>query len=127
MYGGNRYSRGLDRGSRGRGQMNRTESKYAAELETRKRLGEISDCWYEAVGLRLTQPPEGKAVIYWPDFLVVYPDGETHLVDVKGSGPDNDASIVRLKCAAERYPIWRFLLVKQRKARDGGGWHVTEV
>lgn len=135
MQRGNRF-KGLDRGNeRIRGRMNATEAEYAAELETRKRLGEIADYKFEEVGLRLTTPPEGKAVVYWPDFVVYVPVGvdedgcvvhEQHVIDVKGSGPDNDASIVRLKCAAERHPCWRFFRVKKQRKRDGGGWHVTE-
>lgn len=119
---------GLNRGLvRTRGEMNATERRYANELEERRRRGEISDWWFEPMSLRLTSPPEGQPARVTPDFMVLMPSGLVFIEDVKGSGPDNEASIVRMKCAAELFPLWRFRIVKQRTKKQGGGWEVREL
>ena len=61
------------------------------------------------------------------DFMVLMPDGLTLVEDVKGTGPDDLAAIVRIKSAAERFPLWKFRIVKQRTKKAGGGWDVREV
>ena len=125
--GGSRFDR-LSRGlNRKRGEMNKTEAKYAGELEAKKLAGEIVGYWFEPFSLRLSSPPAGQPARYTPDFMVLYPDGETHLEDVKANGPDDFAAIVRIKCAAEMYPLWRFRIVRQRRVKDGGGWDIKEV
>lgn len=127
MKGGHRFS-GLSKGRTGkRGEMNKTEAKYAAELELRKLAGEIVGYWFEPFSLRLSSPPEGQPARYTPDFMVLMPDGLTIIEDVKGSGLDDNAAIVRIKTAAEIFPLWRFRIVKQRRVKDGGGWELKEV
>lgn len=110
-----------------RGKMNRTEAKYASELEERKTAGEIVAYWYEPFSLRLSNPDEGQPARYTPDFLILMPDGLTYVDDVKGSGLDDTAAAVRAKTAAEIYPLWVFRIVKQRRVKDGGGWKIREV
>lgn len=110
-----------------RGQMNKTEGEYAALLEAQKLAGEIVAWWFEPFSLRLTNPPEGVGCFYSPDFMVLYPDGSTVIRDAKGSGIDNDASVVRVKCAAELYPLWKFEIVKKKSKKDGGGWSIRVV
>ena len=110
-----------------RGEMNKTEKRYAAELDEMIRQQKLVRYWFEPFSLRLTKPPKGQPARYTPDFLLLYPDGRTVVVDVKGSGIDNDASIVRIKCAAEHFPLWEFWLVKQKTKRQGGGWRTLEV
>lgn len=117
-------SRGL---VRQRGAMNRTESRYAAELESLKLAGEIAAWWFEPMSLRLSAPEEGQPARFTPDFMVLLPDGTTFLDDVKGGGPADKASGVRVKCAAERFSLWRFRVVTPVAKRDGGGWKVQEV
>lgn len=111
----------------GRGNMNLTEATYARELDIRKAAGEIVAWWFEPLSVRLSSPPMGQPARYTPDFMVLYPDGLTEIIDVKGTGIDNEASLVRLKCAAELFPLWRWRLVKKRTKRQGGGWKITEV
>lgn len=124
---GSRFD-GLNRGRIAkRGEMNATERKYAAELDAKKLTGEIVNYWFEPFSLRLTHPPEGQPARVTPDFLILMPSGILFIDDVKGSGVDNDASIVRMKCAAELYPLWRFRIVKQRTKKQGGGWDITEL
>ena len=107
-----------------RGEMNRTEQQYANELQLDPG---VLRWWYEPMSLRLSSPPEGQPARYTPDFLILMTDGTTFVDDVKGSGLDDPASLVRIKCAAEAYPLWVFRVVKRRTKRDGGGWSVREV
>lgn len=53
---------------------------------------------------------------YTPDFLVVHASGETQIVEVKGYQWSRD--VVRWKVAADRFPFWRWTMVK----REGRGW-----
>ena len=110
-----------------RGEMNKTEARYAAELDAMVRQGTLVRYWFEPFSLRLSQPPKGQPARYTPDFLLLYPDGRTVVVDVKGSGLDDKAAVVRIKCAAEHFPLWEFWIVKQKLERDGGGWKTSEV
>ena len=127
MKTGQRFSR-LSKGRvTARGEMNRTETKYANELTVRKLAGEIVDFWFEPFSLRLSSPPEGQPARYTPDFMVLMPDGLTVVEDVKGTGPDDLAAIVRIKSAAERFPLWKFRIVKQQTKKAGGGWEIREV
>ena len=118
-------SRGLNRK---RGEMNRTESKYADALEAQRLAGDVAQWWFEPFSLRLSAPAAGQPARYSPDFLVLMPDGTTFVDDVKTtSGFDDKAGVVRIKVAAELFPLWRFRIVRQRRVRDGGGYDVTEV
>ena len=124
---GNRFA-GLSRGRvTERGAMNKTETRYARELDAMVRSETLARYWFEPFSLRLSNPPEGQPARYTPDFLLLYPDGRTVVVDVKGSGLDDTAAIVRAKCAAEQYPLWEFWIVKQQTKKAGGGWKTTEV
>ena len=123
----NRF-RGLSRGRIAqRGKMNRTETLRAEELQLLKLAGEIQNWWFEPMSLRLSNPPEGQPARYTIDFMILMNDGLTIMEDTKGSGPDNEASIVRIKCAAEQYPLWKFRLVKRKTKKQGGGWKITNV
>lgn len=116
---------GLSKGSvakRGAGLMNKTESRYAAMLEEMVERGEIVKWWFEPFSCRLTSPDSGRGVRYTPDFMLLYPDGETVIVDVKGA-MTSDASIVRAKTAAEVYFLWHFWLVSWSK----GEWHTQKL
>lgn len=105
---------GLSKGNvvrRGQGLMNKTEARYAAMLQEMLERGEIVHWWFEPFSCRLTHPDVGQPCRYTPDFMLLYPDGETVIVDVKGDGVNNDASIVRAKCAAEMFFLWHFWFV----------------
>ena len=123
-FGRTRFS-GLSRGRIAkRGERNATESRYE---ETLLADPEVERFWFEPFTLRLSHPPGGQPAKYTPDFLVLMKDGTTYVDDVKGSGLDDPASIVRLKCAGELFPLWIFRVAKERKKKDGGGFLVTEV
>lgn len=107
-----------------RGERNATEARFELLL---KADPNIAAYWFEPLTIRLSHPAIGQPAKYTPDFLVLMSDGTTRLIDVKGSGLDDNASMVRLKCAAEQYPLWVFQVAKERRKRDGGGFDVREV
>lgn len=100
------------------GEMNRTEQAYAGELEGQKLLGEILEYHFEAVKLKLA-----PATFYTPDFLVIRRTLEVECHEVKGHWEDD--ARVKIKCAAEKFPF-RFVAMKPRAKRDGGGWEREE-
>ena len=115
-------SRGL---KRTRGEMNRAEKKYAESLGLDS---EVFRFWFEPFSLRLSNPSKGQGARYTPDFMVLMNDGTTYIDDVKPPGNfDDNASIVRIKTAAEMFPLWRFRVVKAKRVKDGGGFNVREV
>jgi hypothetical protein len=115
----------LARGRTGqRGQMNKTETEYSKLLDDDPG---VIKWWFEAASWRLSNPPEGQPARYTPDFMVLRSDGSLDMVEVKGTGPDDAASIVRLKCAAEQYSAFAWILAKKKKQKDGGGWRHREV
>ena len=103
------------------GQMNRTEELYAGELAVLKQTGEVVDWWFESITLKLADNTR-----YTPDFGVLYADGVFEFVDVKGAGPIDPKSLVKIKCAAEKFPLFKFVIEKRRTKKDGGGWERLE-
>lgn len=98
--------------------MNKTEEAYAAYLEGRKILGEVLWFAFEGVTFKL-----GEACRYTPDFIVMTGAGFLECHECKGFWAD-DAK-VKIKLAAEKFPF-RFVAVKRRAKKDGGGWEETE-
>jgi hypothetical protein len=87
------------------GRMNKREAKYAAELELRKKSGEMLWWAFEPIKLRLAD-----RTFYTPDFSVMLADGTIEFHEVKGFMEDDAA--VKFKVAAETYWMFRFVLVK---------------
>lgn len=123
-FGGSRYT-GLSKGLvRTRGKMNSAESKYAAMLDGLVAVGDVAWWRFEPFSLRLTECDKGQPARYTPDFLVLMPDGVTFLDDLKTRrGFDDPASLVRIKVAADQYPLWRFRIVRP----SGGAYEITEI
>lgn len=96
--------------------MNGLERKYAEHLDTRKAAGEIADWKFDAIKLRL---PADKCYLT-VDFVVMLPDGTLEFHETKGF-MEGDAWL-KLKIAAEEYFWFRFVLVKVRPKKDGGGF-----
>jgi hypothetical protein len=107
-----------------RGKRNQTEAEYEALLKTD---ADVAAYWFEPFSLRLSNPGSGQPARYTPDFLVLLHDGTTYVDDVKGTGPDDPAAIIRIKTAAELFPLWMFRIAKKRTKRDGGGFDLREV
>lgn len=108
-----------------RGTMNKTEAAYARILDREIEEGKTLRYWFEPMSFRLSSPPGGQPARYTPDFMLLRPTGEVWIVDVKsGSGFDDNAAIVRIKCCAEQYPLFRFFLAKKLET---GAFELTEV
>ena len=97
-----------------RGQMNRTEEAYAAHLESLRVAGEIQWWKFEGQKLRLADN-----TFYTPDFMVLHRSGLIEAHEVKGLWQDD--ARVKIKTAADIYPF-RFIAVRARSKKDGGGW-----
>lgn len=100
------------------GQMNKTETAYAAVLEQEKQAGEI--LWYRFEGVKLRLADN---TFYSPDFFVMRASGLLEAHEVKGHWQDDARA--KIKIAADQYPF-RFIAVKVRAKKDGGGWAVEE-
>ena len=98
------------------GEMNKTETRYANLLEAQKIAGKILWYGFEPMTLRLA-----KSTTYKPDFMVMTFDGHLEFHEVKGYWLD-DARI-KIKVAAEKFPMFRFVAVK-KGAR--GSWDFEE-
>lgn len=123
---GHRFA-GLARGQVAtRGRMNVSETKWSEVLELHRSAGHITAWWFEPFRLRLTDPAPGQRAVYFTaDFLIQRADGVVLVDDVKG-GMVNDASIVRIKTAATKFPLWQFRIVK-KVAKKRGEWEITEL
>lgn len=96
------------------GVMNDMESRYAKHLESRRIAGEIE--WYKFEGIKLRLADN---TFYTPDFAVMLIDGTIELHETKGHWTDD--ARVKIKVAADMYPF-RFIALKNRSKREGGGW-----
>lgn len=97
------------------GQMNKTEQRYAGQLDLLKHAGEIIDWRFEPFKLRLAY-----RTFYTPDFVVILPDGAIRIIEVKAHWEDD--ARVKIKVAAEVYWWFEFVAVQVVPAADGGGW-----
>lgn len=99
------------------GEMNQTETAYAEILQARKLAGEIQDWSFERMTFKLADDTR-----YTPDFGVMHNDGSQEFVDAKGGGPIDPKSLVKIKCAAEQFWQYQFVIEQKQSKRDGGGW-----
>ena len=97
------------------GTMNNLEKAYDAFLKA-----DATVVWhaFESIKLRLAD-----GCFYTPDFLVMLTTGELEAREVKGHWQED--ARVKIKVAASKFPI-RFIAVKPRAKRDGGGWSIEE-
>jgi hypothetical protein len=96
------------------GVMNKTEEAYAEILQARKLAGEVIRWEFESITFKLA--PDTR---FTPDFAVWLADGSMEFVDVKGAGPISETSRVKAKCAAEKFPQFKFV-IEQRLAKRAG-------
>jgi hypothetical protein len=108
---------GKARGKHTPGTMNKTEAAYAAMLEIRKAAGEIAGYWFEAITLKLAHDCR-----LTPDFFIVHRDGRIEFIDVKGTGPIQEDSVIKLRVAARQFPMFGFAMEKRQTRSQGGGW-----
>lgn len=88
------------------GQMNKTESAYAAHLESLRRSGDILWWKFEGVKLRLAHN-----TFYTCDFMLLKRDGQVCMDEVKGYMTDDAA--VKIKVAASMYPF-QFRIIRKK-------------
>lgn len=100
------------------GAMNKTEAAYAQHLEAMKAAGRVA--WYKFEGLKFRLADN---TFYTPDFAVMLAGGEIEAHEVKGFWQDDARA--KIKIAADMYPF-RFVAIKARPKKDGGGWAVEE-
>lgn len=100
------------------GQMNATEAEYDVFLDARKHHGEVK--WYRFEGMKFRLADN---TFYTPDFAVMLTDGTLECHEVKGHWQDD--ARVKIKVAASLYPI-RFIAVRKRPKKDGGGFSTEE-
>lgn len=100
------------------GQLNKTEQAYADHLRQRERAGEVA--WFKFEGMKLRLADN---CFYSPDFAVMLADGSLEMHEVKGFWQDD--ARVKIKVASELYPF-RFIAVKPRPKKAGGGWSVED-
>lgn len=96
------------------GELNKTEAAYAERLRALQAAGEVQWHRFEGMKLRLADN-----TFYTPDFAVMAADGVMECHEVKGHWQDDARA--KIKIAAAMYPF-RFIAVKARRKRDGGGW-----
>ncbi|HYQ54230.1 MAG TPA: DUF1064 domain-containing protein [Pseudomonas sp.] len=100
------------------GQMNKTEKAYADVLQELHHTGKVLWFRFEGIKLRLAD-----STFYTPDFAVLAADGVLEMHEVKGKWMDDARA--KIKVAADQYPF-RFVAVRVKPRRDGGGWAVEE-
>jgi hypothetical protein len=100
------------------GTMNKTEAAYAATLEQRRTAGEVAWFKFEGIKFRLAENTS-----YTPDFAVMLADGTLEMHEVKGFWTDDGRA--KIKIAADLYPM-RFVAIKAKPKKDGGGWAIEE-
>ncbi len=98
------------------GQMNKTEAAYAQHLGLLQHAGQI--LWHKFEGLKLRLADN---TFYTPDFAVMAADGVMECHEVKGFWQDDARA--KIKVAADLYPF-RFVAIKAKTKKDGGGWEV---
>jgi len=99
------------------GEMNQTEAAYAEMLQGRLLAGEIIRWSFETQTFKLADNCR-----YTPDFAIWLADGTKEFVDVKGGGPIDDKSRVKVKVAAKEFPEYTFVIEQRLAKKHGGGW-----
>lgn len=101
------------------GQKNKTEQAYELEvLKPAMQDGSISWYRFEGVKLRLADN-----TFYTPDYCVMRSDGTMEMHEVKGFWQED--ARVKIKVAADMYPL-KFIAVKRQAKKNGGGWSIEE-
>lgn len=100
------------------GDMNKTEQAYEKLLKEWQQAGIVA--WYKFEGVKLRLADN---TFYSPDFAVMLTSGNLEMHEVKGFWQDDARA--KIKIAADIYPF-RFIAVKPKAKKDGGGWEVEE-
>lgn len=98
------------------GQLNKTEAAYDKHLALMQHAGEIQWRKFEGLKLRLADN-----TFFTPDFAVMAADGVMECHEVKGFWLEDARA--KIKIAADMYPF-RFLAVRVKPKKEGGGWEI---
>lgn len=90
--------------------MNKTEARFAAELDWMIYNKQVSRYLFGTVKFRLA-----KRTWYCPDFVVFWADGVIECVEIKGFVRDDAA--VKYKVAREKFPMFKWRMI--RRGKDG--------
>lgn len=101
-----------------KGQMNKTEQEYNDYLKLLKSANEV--IWFKFEGMKFRLADN---TFYTPDFTVMNKNYEIELHEVKGFWMDD--ARVKIKIASDLYPF-KFIAIKKKAKKDGGGWEVEE-
>lgn len=96
------------------GTLNKTEQAYEALLKDWQQSGIVA--WYKFEGVKLRLADN---TFYTPDFAVMLANGQMEMHEVKGFWQDDARA--KIKVAADLYPF-RFVAVRPKPKKDGGGW-----
>jgi hypothetical protein len=109
--------------------MNATERRYYEQrIRPREITREVLWWAFEPWGLRL-----GEKCSYSPDFVLLVADGSIECHEVKAGWRSSngqvgqEASRVRLRAAASRFPFLIFVCAAEKPKREGHGWVVEEI
>ena len=105
-----RYIRPRDWQKAGSG-MNKTEARYAEQLELLKKAGEILDWQYEAVKFKLA-----PNTYYTPDFMVVKQD---MIIFVEVKGYLREDANVKFKAVADKFPWFKWEMIRWKNKATG--------
>src|SRR5262245_16333530 len=100
------------------GDMNKTETAYDAHLWELRHAGDV--LWHKFEGIKLRLADNTFLTV---DFAVLPKSGVLEMHEVKGFWQDD--ARVKIKVAASIYPF-RFIAVKARAKKNGGGWEREE-
>ena len=114
-----RNMRGRARAKHTPGAMNKSEAEFAEILKLRQLSGEVVSYGFETVKLKLA--PKTFLTL---DFFVQYASGEMGFEEVKGHWEDD--ARVKLKVAAEMFPMFHFSVYKKKSKKNGGGFECVE-
>ena len=122
-----RFAKGKSRPRHVPGRMNVTEAAYAEVLGERLASGEILGFMFEPFRIKLANNTH-----YCPDFMVQMADLTIEFHEVKacmasGKFLTEDASWIKLKVAAEMYPMFGFFRCGRLPKKAGSGWIIEDV
>ncbi|WP_294833322.1 hypothetical protein [uncultured Gilliamella sp.] len=100
------------------GQMNKTEQEYNHYLKLLQSANEVM--WFKFEGMKFRLADN---TFYTPDFAVMNKNNEIELHEVKGFWMDD--ARVKIKIASDLYPF-KFIAVKKKAKKEGGGWEIEE-
>ena len=99
------------------GQMSKLEQEWEQELTLDEHIFHFE---YESVRLVI-----GDKCSYTPDFFCLLHDGSVVMYEVKGYWLSTGR--VKIKAAARKFFMFKFIAVSKRTKKDGGGWKIEEI